>query len=110
MTFEQFANRVGALLEPYRVEEMPEHNTDERRAWKSPRNDQSAVITSDPNIHWPAMLGLGVFSEDGTWKAVGFGAPQMPLPLALNDYGVKTAAIKILQFFGIDNDLTAAEE
>src|ERR1700734_2246199 len=99
MTLEQFTDGIGSLLQRYGVQEIHERNTHERRAWKAPRGEQAAIITSDPSsIFWPAKLGLGVFLEDGTWKAVGLGAPQIPLPLALNDYGAKTAAILILQF------------
>ena len=110
MTFEEFGARVESLLRSYGIHEEAERETRARRTWKTPKGESAAIITYDPSdLHYPVRLGFSVFHEDRTWKAVGLGVPQMPLPLGLNDYGAQTAALEILKYFGIDNDLTITE-
>ena len=110
MTFEDFGARVDSLLRPYGVQEEAEHGTHASRTWKTPKGESAAIITYDPSdLHYPVKLGFSVLHEGGTWRAVGLGVPQMPLPLGLNDYGAQTAALETLKYFGIDNDLTITE-
>lgn len=107
MTFRDFVAVVGRLLRPYDIESMPDQNAETQAGWRRWQVSKNALLSYDPaDIHYPVKLGLGAFDAGGVWT-LGLGALQMPYSLMLDDYGAWSAAIEILRYFGIENDLKA---
>jgi hypothetical protein len=87
---------------------LPEQNTEVQCSWRRWEVRKNALLSYDPaDLHYPVKLGLGAFDANGVWT-LGLGAPQMPYPLKLDDYGARTAAIEILRYFEIENDLSVS--
>ena len=106
MTFKDFVAVVDRLLRPYGVDMMPEQNTEVQCGWRHWEVRKNALLSYDlADIPYPVKLGFGAFDADGVW-ILGLGAPQMPYPLQLDNYGARTAAKEILRYFEIENDLS----
>jgi hypothetical protein len=106
MIFREFIEAVDAKLKPYGVAGMPRQDTAiEQVGWKAPH--RRALLSHNPkDIHYPVRLGFTDVGVEGIVITVSFSA-QMPLPLMLDEYNSRSAAIVILQQLGVDFDADA---
>ena len=102
MTFDEFVAAVDARLAPFKVARMPEQDRDGWAGWKT--EGKHAQLHYHPeNLHFPVALGFTDVGTEGIATAV-WPSPQQPLPFMLDDYNARTAALQILQQFGVDFD------
>ena len=100
MGFDDFIDLMDSLIRPYGAE-MAEERAADKRVWKSPSDAAAAILTYEPeDRNYPVRLRLA--SPDLE--------PQAPLAFKLDNYGARSAAIKALEYFGIDNDLNVTDD
>ena len=83
---------------------MPEQDREvEQAGWVSPEGDMHALLFHQPEGPYPVRLGFTTIGVEGVAITVRT-VPQQPYLLMLDDYNARSAAITILEQFGVDFD------
>jgi hypothetical protein len=91
---------MDSLIRPYGAQ-MAEEIAADRGVWKAPSGAAVVIVTYEPeDIDYPVRLGYGDSQQE----------PQVRLAFKLDSYGARSAAIKALEYFGIDNDLNVTDD
>jgi hypothetical protein len=103
LNFREFVAAVDARLVPYGIASVPEQEREREHAgWKVPQK-YAWLFHYPEDVHYPAHLSFSDVGVEGIAIPVS-PSPQQPYPLKLDDYGARTAAIAILEQFGIAFD------
>ncbi|HVR46440.1 MAG TPA: hypothetical protein VMT95_07380 [Candidatus Binatia bacterium] len=97
MGFDDFIDLMDSLIRPCGAQ-LAEESAPDRGAWKAPSGSAAVILTYEPeDVAYPVRLDFSAGN-------------QAPLLFKLDDYGARSAAIKALAYFGIDNDLNVTDD
>lgn len=97
MGFDDFIDLMDSLIRPYGAE-MAEESAPDKGVWKAPSGSAAVTLTYKPeDVAYPVLLDFSAGN-------------QAPLLFELDNYGARSAAIKALEYFGIDNDLNVTDD